>query len=379
MPVKLSEIAKAAGVSVPTASRALTNSNHPMTADTRQRILAVAREMGYQPNLVARSLRTDRTNTVGLIVENILSPFIPPIIRGIEDILKPAGYFSTIINSDWDPEIEAEAINALNNRQIDGIIFIETWHRSGKAIRDKTDKPFVFVHRLFHSQAENAIRVDEIYGARLATGHLAKLGHQKIAYINGPKEWDASKKRLKGYREEMAAWKVPFRDEFIRNGDWETGGGYAAAQSLLALPERPTAIFAANDLMALGAIYAIQEAGLRVPEDIAVVGYDDRNFAGIVRPALTTVTLPAEEMGQEAARLLLSLIQHQTASEKGVEVRGRLIVRQSCGSDHYKPVFEEEQGSKAWRSKRRRIDTFPASKEKSAPQINPNKPDSKAA
>lgn len=354
MPVKLSEIAKAAGVSIPTASRALTNSSHPMTADTRDRILAVARELGYQPNLVARSLRTDRTNTVGLIVENILSPFIPPIIRGIEDIIKPAGYFSTIINSDWNPDIEDEAINDLNNRKIDGIIFVETWHRSARTIREKTDKPFVFVHRLFHSEMENTIRVDEIYGARLATGHLARLGHQKIAYINGPMDWDASKKRLKGYREELRAWKIPCRQEFVCHGDWEVAGGYNATQAMLQLPDRPTAIFAANDLMALGAVYAIQEAGLRVPEDIAVVGYDNRNFAGIVRPALTTVTLPAEAMGQEAARLMLDLILHQKSKEKGVEVQGKLIVRQSCGAEHQTPAFENEEGSRAWRNQRRR-------------------------
>lgn len=375
MAAKLKEIAEAAGVSVPTASRALTNSTHPMNAETRERIIAVARKMGYQPNLVARSLRTERTNTVGLIVENILSPFIPPIIRGIEDILKTQGFFSTIINSDWDEEIEAEAINSLNNRKIDGIIFIETWHRSAKAIQEKTDKPFVFVHRLFHSQKENTIRVDEIYGARLATGHLAKLGHKKIAFINGPKDWDASVKRLKGYHQELDAWKIPCRDEYIRYGDWEVGGGYQATQSIIALPDRPTAIFAANDLMALGAIYAIQEAGLRVPEDIAVVGYDDRNFAGIVRPALTTVTLPAEEMGEEAAKLLLNLIKHRQKKETGLEVRGKLIVRQSCGAQEYKPVFEEEQGSRAWRSKRRRADIFKDEEAQSERRKKTKKPD----
>ncbi len=363
MTVKLSEIAKAAGVSVPTASRALTNSSHPMSADTRERILAVAREMGYQPNLIARSLRTDRTNTIGLIVENILSPFIPPILRGIQDVLRAEGYFSTIINSDWDPVIESEAINDLNNRKIDGIIFVESWHRSSKEIRDKTDKPFVFVHRLFHNQLENTIRVDEIYGARLATGHLAGLGHCKIAYINGPKDWDASKKRLQGYRQELAERNIPFYPEFVQHGDWEAGGGYAAGQTLLGLPDRPTAIFAANDLMAAGAMYAIQDAGLRTPQDIAIVGYDDRYFARIVRPAITTVTLPAEEMGQESARLLLHLIQQQKTTEIGVEVRGKLIVRQSCGAVDQKLVFEDEQGSRAWRSKRSREGVFPDSEE----------------
>jgi LacI family transcriptional regulator len=359
MPVTLTEIAKAAGVSLSTASRALSKSAHPMNESTRDRILNIAQELGYQPNLVARSLRTDRTNTIGIIVENILSPFIPPIIRGIQDHLRPAGYFSTITNSDWDPTIEEESINALNNRQIDGIIFVETWHRSARAIREITEKPFVFVHRVYHDEYENSIRVDELFGSRLAVRHLIGLGHQRIAYINGPKEWDASKERLLGYMQELQANGITTNRRLIKEGDWEVNGGYRAAQKLLELPDRPTAIFAANDLMALGTIYAIQEAGLRVPEDIAVMGYDDRNFAGIVRPALTTISLPAYEMGETAARLMLSLLRQEISGVEKVEVRGKLIIRESCGAGVGQWVFEEEEGSKAWRSKRRRDTTFP--------------------
>jgi LacI family transcriptional regulator len=358
MPVTLSEIAKAAGVSLSTASRAINNSSHPMNDETRNRILNVVREMGYQPNLVARSLRTDRSNNIGIISENILSPFIPTIIRGIQDHLRTVGYFSTIVNSDWDREIEEESINALNNRQIDGIIFVETWHRSAKAIRLITDKPFAFVHRVFRSESENTIRTDEFYGAKLATNHLIQLGHKRIAYINGPKNWDAAKERLRGYHAELEANQIPFEGSLVREGDWEVKSGYTAAQKLCTLPGRPTAIFAANDLMALGAIYAIQESGLRVPEDIAVVGYDNRNFAGIIRPALTTVTLPAYEMGEAAARLLLDLINHEISSVENIEIRGKLITRQSCGAFKGKWEFEEEEGVKARNSKRRREINF---------------------
>lgn len=355
MPVTLSEIAKAAGVSLSTASRAVSNSSHPMNAETKSKILKVVRKLGYHPNLVARSLRTDRTNTIGIICENILSPFIPPIIRGIQDHLRTVGYFSTIVNSDWDRAVEEETINALNHRQMDGIIFVETWHRSAKAIRQITDKPFAFVHRIFRGESENSIRVDELYGARLAVSHLIQLGHTRIGFINGPKNWDAAKERLRGYRTELAEHKIPYSERLVKEGDWEVKGGYAAAQKLLERPKnRPTAIFAANDLMALGATYAIQEVGLRVPEDVAVVGYDNRNFAGIVRPALTTVTLPAYEMGNAAAKLLLNLINKRIADVENIEIRGELIVRQSCGADKGKWVFEAEEGGKAWRNKRRR-------------------------
>lgn len=358
MPVTLSEIAKAAGVSLSTASRAVSNSNHPMNEETRSKILKVVRKMGYQPNLVARSLRTDRTNTIGIICENILSPFIPPIIRGIQDHLNTVGYYSTIVNSDWDRAIEEETINALNHRQMDGIIFVETWHRSAKAIRRITDKPFAFVHRIFRGESENSIRVDEAYGARLAVSHLIELGHKKIAFINGPKTWDAAKERLRGYQAELATHQIGFDANLVKEGDWEVKGGHAAAQKLMGRANRPTAIFAANDLMALGALYAVQEAGLRVPEDIAVVGYDNRNFAGIIRPALTTVTLPAYEMGDAAAKLLLNLISDEIADVENIEIRGKLIVRQSCGADKSKWAFEEEEGVKAWRNKRRREINF---------------------
>jgi LacI family transcriptional regulator len=361
MTVTLIEIAKKAGVSIATVSRALSNSDYPMNEATRARIISLAEQLDYHPNLLARSLRTDRSHTVGIIVENILSAFIPPIIRGIQDRLKPSGYFSTIINSDWDPDIESESIDALNNRQIDGIIFVETWHRSARAIREITQKPCVFVHRIFHDDSENSVRVDEEYGSRLATAHLAKLGHTRIAFITGPRKWDASKERLRGYQMELAAMQIPFDPRLVTEGDWEVNGGYAATQKLLAESERPTAIFAASDLMAMGAIYALQDAGLTIPADMAVVGYDDRNFSGIVRPALTTVSLPAVEMGGASANLLLSLINKEISSVENIEVRGKLIVRQSCGASREPWIYEEEQGSKEWRSKRRREMLFKSS------------------
>jgi DNA-binding LacI/PurR family transcriptional regulator len=355
MPVTITEIAKAAGVSLTTVSRALNNIDHPMSKETRKRILKIADELGYQPNLVARSLRTDRTFNIGIIVENIQSPFTPPIIRGIQDYLKPEGYSSTIINSDWDPKIESDAIQSLNNRQIDGIIFVETWHRSSDAVQMMTTKPFVFVHRLFNGHCPNSVIPDDYGGARLVTHHLLELGHRRIAFINGPKDWDASQNRLKGYKDELAASNIRIDSRLVKKGDWEVKGGYLATQVLLELENRPTAIFAANDLMALGAIYALQEAGLRVPHDIAVAGYDSRNFTSFVRPSITTVSLPCYEMGETAAKLLLSFINDKVKEAEPIEVMGRLIVRESCGAIEGKWEFEDDQGSSAWRKKRRKI------------------------
>jgi DNA-binding LacI/PurR family transcriptional regulator len=332
MPVTLHELAQAAGVSVSTVSRALSNSGHTVNKETRERIQRLAQELGYRPNLMARGLRTERSFTIGIIVDNIVSPFTPIIIRGIQDYLKSYSYFSVIINADWDPEAETEAVHELISRSIDGIVFVESWLRGANPTLDLADKPYVFVHRLFSGTFGSSVIVDEQGGARLAVEHLAGLGHRRIAFINGPQGWNASADRLTGYRDMLAQLEIPYDPALVEEGTWEVQSGYPAAKKFLALPQPPTAIFAANDLMALGAIYAIQEANLRVPEDVAVVGYDDREIASISRPTITTVTLPCYEMGKASAELLLGRLQNQSEAQGPIRIRGRLIVRESSGA-----------------------------------------------
>lgn len=332
MPITLNELAKAAGVSVSTVSRALTASEHPVNQETRQRILTLARELGYRPNMMARSLKTDRTSTVGIIVDNIVSPFTPLMIRGIQDYLKEYRYFSVIINADWNPEAETEAIHDLISRSIDGIIFVESWLRDASLTLDLANKPYVFVHRLFGGADRNSVSVDDTAGGKLATEHLLGLGHKRIALISGPAGWGASDERVGGYRAALEGAGIPFDPELMIEGDWEVQSGYPAAKKFLSVPNRPTAIFAANDLMALGAIYAIQESGLNVPEDIAVVGYDDREIASIARPSITTVTLPCYEMGQRSARLLLQLLDKENRGGTPIKIQGKLVIRESSGA-----------------------------------------------
>jgi LacI family transcriptional regulator len=248
--------------------------------------------MGYKPNLSARSLRTDRTNTIGIIVDDLLSPFTPSIVRGIQDYLNEYEYLSLIVNSDWNPELEQEAISTLVSRPVDGIIFVEYSHPAANALLEHSNKPYVFVHRLFGTPINNSVVPDDVYGASLAVRHLITLGHKRIAYINGPESWHSAKKRLVGYQAELAANRLEFDPAIVQPGDWEFEGGYQAAQNLMRLDRPPTAIFSANDLMALGAIDAIQDAGLNVPKDVAVVGYDNRDFTRIFRPKITTVSMP---------------------------------------------------------------------------------------
>jgi LacI family transcriptional regulator len=336
MPAKLEDIARESGFSIATVSRVLTNSTYPVRASVREKILETAHVMGYQPNLVARSLRTDQTNTVGILVDDLLSPFTPPVVRGIQDRLKENNFISLIVNSDWDVEQEQAGIVSLLSRPVDGIIFVEYSHLTSSEALKNANKPGVFVHRLFGTPIKNSVVPDEIYGASLAVEHLIQLGHRSIAYISGLENWHNSKERLEGYKKTLETHEIPLVEEWIQPGDWEVEGGYKAAQNLLQLPNRPTAIFAANDLMALGTIYAIQDAGLNVPNDIAVVGYDNREFTWIARPNITTVVMPVYEMGRIAADILLQQIADRTRDNEEVKVRGELIVRDTCGAKESK-------------------------------------------
>ncbi len=332
MAVTIAQIAKASGFSIATVSRVITNDGYPVSDATRKRILEVVAELGYKPNLAARSLRTDQTNTIGIIVDDLLSPFVPPIVRGIQDYLKQFDYLSLIVNSDWDPNIERDAINTFVSRPVDGIIFVEYSHVANNQALQNSQKPYIFVHRLFGATVKNSVTPDDYFGATLAVGHLLSLGHERIAYINGPKNWHVAQQRLAGYQDTLIANKLKPDASLVQPGDWEYESGYEAAKNLLMFDQRPTAIFAANDLMAFGAIGAIQDAGLRVPEDIAVVGYDNRDFASIVRPKITTVSMPVYEMGRAAAELLLNQIMSGVQNIDEIKIKGQLFIRETCGA-----------------------------------------------
>jgi LacI family transcriptional regulator len=332
MPPKLEDIARETKYSIATVSRVLSNSPYPVRASVREKILETAQAMGYRPNLVARSLRTEQTNTVGILVDDLISPFSPPVVRGIQDQLKENNFISLIVNSDWDLEQEQAGIESLLSRPVDGIIFVEYSHLTNTEALANANKPGVFVHRLFGTPINNSVVPDDNYGAGLAVEHLIRLGHRSIAYINGLESWHNSKERLAGYLNILEKYGLPIVDGWIQPGDWEVEGGYSAARNLLLLPNRPTAVFAANDLMALGAIYAIQDAGLSVPSDIAIVGYDNREFTSIVRPNLTTVVMPVYEMGRIAAEILLHQIVDGAHESEEVKVKGELIIRDTCGA-----------------------------------------------
>ncbi len=332
MPVTLRELALAAGVSVTTASRALNNSDHAVSSDTRERVMRAAAELGYQPNVSARTLRMDRSFTVGIMASDITSYFTPIIIRGIQDVLNDAGYFCVIASFGGDVRLQDQALDSLINRGMDGVIFVESWQYSAVPRLQKAGKPYVFCERLFDARIAHSVVTDNYDGAMQATRHLLNAGHRRIALLNGPDNYYAARERLQGYRHALEAAGVDFDPQLVSSGAWYVHGGYAAAQSILALGDVPHALFVYNDVMAVGAIHALQDAGLRVPEDVAIVSYDDHPVATQFRPQLTTVTLPCFEMGREAAALLLRQMEEGQEPTEELVLKGQLIVRDSCGT-----------------------------------------------
>jgi DNA-binding LacI/PurR family transcriptional regulator len=339
--VTLAAIAKAAGVSVSTVSRALSNGSYPLKEETRHRILKLAEEMQYKPNLVARSLQSNRSHQVGVIVDRMQSPFAAATVQGIQDVLRHAGYSISIIYSNRDQELIVEAIKSFYGRQVDGILILNSWlHNFNDPILALQDRPFVFINRRFSNCIQNCVAPGDRYGAQLATQHLVDLGHDCIGFIGGQEDWIEAQNRQAGYCDVLERNHLTVDEKLMRSGDWGVDSGYRATRELLALAERPSAIFAASDMMALGAIYAIQDSGLRVPQDIALVGYDDRDFAAWIRPALTTIRMPSYEMGQAAARQMLRQFAGEEL-EDTTQIPGKLIIRQSCGA-----ALQESRG--AW-------------------------------
>ena len=326
------DVAEAAGVSIATVSRVLSKSNYPVSDETRARILSEAKKLGYSVNRAARSLRTDRSFIIGVILENFSSFFAPTIIRGLQDVLHQSDYFCVVVNISWESYSQTKVVRDLLGHSVDGFIFVETWHPIAENEGMFSGKPYTFVHRLFHEPHIHSVIPDEPYNSTIAVNHFIQMGHKRIGYISGPKSFWSSYDRLTAYRLALESAGLAIDERIIRKGDWHVPSGYKAAQEILSVNPLPTAIVAANDQMAFGAIRALQDKGLRVPDDIAVVGYDDDEFAKVSNPTITTVRLPLFEMGQIAASHLLEQLNGQAVPAEEIQVKSSLVVRQSCGS-----------------------------------------------
>jgi LacI family transcriptional regulator len=324
--VTISDVARAAGVSKATVSRVLNNSNHAVNAATRQRVLEAMSALGFRPNALARSLYTKITHSVGLIIPDITNPYYSGIARGVEDVASQGGYTVLLCDTDRRPEKEQLAVNTLVEKRVEGIIVAGGGSAQASNLDEIARDGIGVVLVGKHAMEFPAVRVDNVRGAREATSHLIAQGHRHIACITGPAKSITSDERCQGYLQALA--DAGLTDSYLARGDFRPESGYVATRTLLARMPRPTAIFACNDLMALGALRLAGEMGLRVPADLALVGFDNIPVSSYLQPALTTVAVPMYELGTAAMTVLLQVVQGKAVPPVSwLELQ--LIVRES--------------------------------------------------
>ena len=330
--VTIKDVAREAGVSVGTASQALRASPAVREA-TRQRVLAVAKRLRYQPSALARGLVTRRTHTVGLLISDIANPFFIRAVRAVEDAAQENGYNVILCNTDEDPAKETQYLQVLMEKRVDGII-LATTGGSLQAVRDVRWRgiPLVLFDRELTSLATDTVKVDGVLGGRLATEYLLGLGHRRIAIIHGPLVRSTGIERLQGYLAALKTAGIRPIPELIREGNFKPDSGRALTRQLLDTSPPPTALFCTNNLMTVGALQTLGERGVRMPSDLSLVGYDDMEWWRLTHPPLTTVGQPVYDLGREAMRLLLAQIGRVKGRRRQrVVLKPELILRSSCG------------------------------------------------
>jgi len=301
------DVAARAGVSRTTVSLVLNDvAGVAIPEETRQRVWSAAQDLGFQPDALARSLRGAKSTIIGMVTNEIATtPYAVAIIKGAQDAAFERGRTLLIIDAENHPEAAEDAVAKLRQWRVDGLILAADRHRRIDMPASIGDTPTVLVD-CFSEGSQPTVLPDEVQGGRLATQTLLKAGHRRIGFINGPTDFPASVGRLHGYREAHRAARVPIDEALIRSGDWWQESAAAHTNDLMSLPEPPTALFCGNDWMAMGAYDTLRELGLRIPDDVSVIGFDNRvEIADHMRPRLSTIALPYREMGQLAVTILL--------------------------------------------------------------------------
>jgi|YelNatPaOPRAMG01_1025707.scaffolds.fasta_scaffold55725_1 DNA-binding LacI/PurR family transcriptional regulator len=330
--VNLKDVAKVAGVSVATVSRVLNNQTS-IHDKTRTKVIQAINQLGYEPNRVAQRLRTESTQIFGLILSDVTNPFFTAVVQGIEKVTYDHNYSLLLCNSDEQPEREELYVRLLLAEKVAGVIVSPTNEDSTSyAPLIQNEIPVVAIDRRLRNFAVDTIVTDNFKGAYAAVSLLIQLGHQRIALISGPSSVTTGFERQEGYIAAMREHGLPISSDLIKESDFKQEGGYRAAIELLSLKERPTAFFVANNLMTLGALSAIHQRGLSIPEDVALVGFDDMPWATALNPPLTAVYQPTQIMGRIAAEMLLARIADPKRPVQEIKLEPTLIIRESCGS-----------------------------------------------
>jgi DNA-binding LacI/PurR family transcriptional regulator len=334
MVITIKDVARKAGVAHTTVSRAL-HGSPLISLETTERVCRLAAEMGYQPSAAARSLKTNRSQALGVIVSSIDDPFFSEILQGIDDVAQSRGYSLFIAASQRDPQRERSIVRTMREHRVDGVIVCSTPFSPEHSRQLRSyEIPIVVINNQSAEDYRFSIHHDDLDGSRQMMAHLIGLGHRNIAYLGYTHSGRTNLKRLAGYRESMqaAGLRIPEGYEFEAEASTPQEGQAASAR-FLALPRRPTAIFCYNDMLAIGVLRGLQQAGLNVPRDCSVAGFDNITFSSYTSPPLTTFDQPKHTIGERAARLVLGLLAQdpeQSPSEpKILTLQGSLLVRAS--------------------------------------------------
>lgn len=327
------DVARIAGVSQAIVSHVVNDTDKAIPEATRQRVLKAMEELGYTPNKAARCLRAQKSYSIACIIPDITNAFYPPFLRGIQSVADLHDYDLIICDLHTSETKELHSMRTLGCGHVDGAI-AALFHRDGQMINGLLDKGFRLV-TLERGRPEPGTRlhdvvyVDDVSASNTAVTYLIQHGHTRIGMLSGTEGTPPQRNRLKGYRQALVDHDLIINEAYISNGDYTENGGYAEMQALLALPVRPSAVFASNDLMAIGAMLAVQNEGLQVPQDIAIMGFDDILAARLVHPQLTTVAQFQDQIGQRAAQLLFERLCGNALEEvQFIEMPFEIIVRE---------------------------------------------------
>ncbi len=333
------ELAKLAGVSSGTVSNVISGSV-PVSTNSRQKVLAAIRTLNYRPNLIARSLKTNRTRTIGILVPDITIPFFPKVIRGAEWAARERGYFVVVVESEGSPERESDLIALLQSQRVDGILLVVANGEQSLARQLEGGPPVVWLDRLPEKLKVDSVSVDDRAAAEMAVTHLLERGHRRVAILTGPLALKNEQERLNGYRQAHRKNNVTVQESLIWTSTFDQNEVVRVCQNkLMSARNRPTALFTTNGITGMGALRGIFAAGLSTPGDLAFATFDEWTSEQIFRPAITTIVQPAAEIGARGMQILLDRIELGTTEGPRQKIRldATLAVRESSDF-RYKPT-----------------------------------------
>lgn len=325
------DVAKAARVSIATVS-AVINESAYVSPRLKRRVKAAIQELGYQPNLLARSLARKESHTLAMIVPNVANPFFPDVVRGAQDIAQEHGYSLLVASSDDDSEKEHSYLDLCLAKRVDGILLTKAPSRLNSDMKERlkgTKTPLVQVLRLIPGYKGDSVVADDKGAAYEGVSHLLRLGYRRIGVISGVPNVSTTRRRLAGYRKGLKDWGVRFDKSLVVSGDYGIGSGYTAGLDLLKL--KPEAVFVSNYMMTVGFMKALKQYQMICPDDLAVVTCDDYPWLETFSPRLTTVQFPKQKLGEEAVRILIDRILKPSRPVQSVQLRHVLAIRDSCG------------------------------------------------